>query len=98
MSGDGGDAWICVEGGVGMCRDDGDAWICVEVVWGCVEMVEMHGYVWRWCGDVSRGWRCVDMCGGGVGMCIEPFGTPHFNQHLSGKFINVIYDFVIILT
>ena len=32
-------------GGVGMCRDGGDAWICVEVVWGCVKMVEMHGYV-----------------------------------------------------
>ena len=25
----------------------------------CVEM----------CGDVSRWWRCMDMCGGGVGMC-----------------------------
>ena len=60
-------------GGVGMCRDGGDAWICVEVVWGCVEIVDMHGYVWR---------------SGGVGMCIEPLGTPHFNQHLSGKLIN----------
>ena len=33
------------EGGVGMCRDGEDAWICVKVVWGCVKMVEMHGYV-----------------------------------------------------
>ena len=48
-------------GGVGMCQDGGDAWICVKVVWGCVKMVEMHGYVWRWCGDVSRWWRCMDM-------------------------------------
>ena len=78
----------CVKS-VGMCGDGGDAWICVEVVWGCVEMVEMHGYVWRWCGCVEM----VDMHGyvwrsGGVGMFIEPLGTPHINQHLSGKLIN----------
>ena len=48
MCGDVSRWWRCMDmcgGGVGMCRDGGDAWICVEVVWGCVKMVEMHGYV-----------------------------------------------------